>query len=186
MSHGISPALKQAICTFKPVEKNSHLMFCQEPLPRGPCVIVTKYWDQLTTRFVPATGVYYVVAITDTTRTGNAECGQIMFSMSHLREELLKALRAMTWLKDPTADWHLVGRMLKTPFGDFMPIYDTGWRSLRPNESTSIRFIPDPEGPYVEVLKLARNQLFCSDQTEVIRATNALQALQAERITQNN
>ena len=173
MSHGNSPELKQVICKFEPMVDNQYQMYCRKPLPPGPYVFVTKYLDQNARNFVPAVGEYYVVAITGTTKSGKADRGSILFSFSGLRTALLQALKAATWVRDSGRDRHIVGGMLKTPYGEFMPYWDSGWRSNGLDESPSIWFTPDPDGPYAEVLSLANDHLFCTDQAEVERATNA-------------
>ena len=183
MSHGNSPEPKQAICTFLPMEKDQYQMLCRRPLPRGPYVFVTKELDNNRRDYVPAVGEYYVVAIVGTTRSGNAERGSILFSLSGLRTALLKALKAATWVGGLRRGRHVVGGTLKTPYGEFIPCYDTGWRSNGCDESPSIWFTP-LEGPYSDILELAQHDhLFCTDQAEIERATNAPQE---ERISQHN
>ena len=183
MSHGNSPALKLIFGQFEPMENNPHQMFCRKPLPHGPYVFVTKYLNQNARDFVPAVGEHYVVTIVGLTRTGKAERGDIRFSMSQLRAELLKALKQATWYRGSHRDRRTVGSTLETPFGNFTPIYNSGQRWNGLDESPSVWFTPDPDGPYAEILGLAHDHLFCTDEAEVARATNAPKEV---RVSQDN
>ena len=156
---------------------------CRKPFPTGPFVFVTKYWSEYTKGFVPAPSEHYVVTIVGPTRTGKAERGDIRFSMSRLRAELLKSLKGATWYRDFPGCRHVFGGAITTPFGRFIPSYNSRLNSKGRYDPPSIWFTPDDEGPYAEVLALAHDHLFCIDEAEVARATNAPQE---ERISQDN